>query len=467
MAHALAYDIETVSEKAAAAMALAKSRLCLENAFFSSIAAKLPFVEVKGLATAATDGINIYYNPEFILGMSFNRRIGLIVHEAGHVLGGHHLRRGNRDKNFWNMATDYAMNQMILDAGFELPEAGLVDAAYSGMHPEGIYEILWASKPPPQEGQQGEPCDDGETGDGQGAGESQPSPDDSAGDDETGNGDDDGQDEAEDDDGNTSSNAKPDDEAEPEAGSWGEVWDCPNDHGQPMTEAETKEALEKLGVEIQQAVNAAKAAGEDIPDAIRQVIEDSRTARSDWREQLRTWVANNIVTDYQWSRPNRRYLSQDIYLPGAVKDGIRTIAILVDTSGSVSNDDLAQAGAEMTQIVEDVQPDLVQVLHVDTRVRKDFEVRPGEEIDLTYNGRGGTDFRPGFQWLEENEIRPDLVIYFTDLESYRYPEEPDYPVLWGFFKTYHNAGTGKTFDRDIGTLAPPFGEVIEIDVHRG
>ena len=46
-------------------------------------------------------------------------------------------------------------------------------------------------------------------------------------------------------------------------------------------------------------------------------------------------------------------------------------------------------------------------------------------------GRGGTDFRPGFEWLAEQGIRPGVCLYFTDMECSRYPEaEPSFSVVW-------------------------------------
>ena len=51
--------------------------------------------------------------------------------------------------------------------------------------------------------------------------------------------------------------------------------------------------------------------------------------------------------------------------------------------------------------------------------------------EIRVRGRGGTDFRPGFAWLEENGIRPGVCLYLTDMLCSSYPEtEPDFPVIW-------------------------------------
>ena len=47
-----------------------------------------------------------------------------------------------------------------------------------------------------------------------------------------------------------------------------------------------------------------------------------------------------------------------------------------------------------------------------------------------FAGGGGTDFRPLFEWVAAEQLRPDLLVYFTDAEG-EFPEyAPDYPVLW-------------------------------------
>ena len=75
---------------------------------------------------------------------------------------------------------------------------------------------------------------------------------------------------------------------------------------------------------------------------------------------------------------------------------------------------------------------------------------PGE---ITVKGRGGTDFRPGFEWLDEHDVRPAVCLYFTDMECSRYPEtEPGYPILWCDWRP----GAGPLDN------PPPWGERIAI-----
>ena len=52
-----------------------------------------------------------------------------------------------------------------------------------------------------------------------------------------------------------------------------------------------------------------------------------------------------------------------------------------------------------------------------------------EEIAL--KGCGGTDLRPGFQWLDEQGIQPTVCLYFTDMECSSYPKtDPAFGTIW-------------------------------------
>ncbi len=55
----------------------------------------------------------------------------------------------------------------------------------------------------------------------------------------------------------------------------------------------------------------------------------------------------------------------------------------------------------------------------------------GEDLKKYPTPGGGTDFRPPFQYVEQEQLDPKALIYFTDGECNLFPETPpDYPVLW-------------------------------------
>ena len=163
---------------------------------------------------------------------------------------------------------------------------------------------------------------------------------------------------------------------------------------------------------------------------------------------MRDFVTARTPSDYRWNPPNRRFVASGLYLPSVARIGLGTIVIGVDTSGSIGDKELEQFAAEISSICDEAQPESVHVVYCDAAVQGVQEFGPSEPIQLQPKGGGGTDFRPVFQWVEENGIDPACLIYLTDLFCHSYPNPPEYPVLW------------VTDSR----RTPPFGETIEITV---
>ena len=84
------------------------------------------------IATMATDGVSLYFNPQFVETLSAAEIAGTLAHEVMHPALQHHIRRGGRNPRRWNMACDYAINPMLVDAGLTLPKDVLLDTAFVG-----------------------------------------------------------------------------------------------------------------------------------------------------------------------------------------------------------------------------------------------------------------------------------------------------------------------------------------------
>jgi len=86
------------------------------------------------IKTMATDGISVYYNPEFMDTLTAAELEGTLAHEVMHPALQHHTRRSGRDQRRWNMACDYTINPMLIEAGliFEdvTEKAGLEGIGY-------------------------------------------------------------------------------------------------------------------------------------------------------------------------------------------------------------------------------------------------------------------------------------------------------------------------------------------------
>ncbi len=205
-------------------------------------------------------------------------------------------------------------------------------------------------------------------------------------------------------------------------------------------------------VKIISAANSCKQRGE-IPASFQDIIDEIRKPKVDWRSQLYSLATEPMVAEQTWAHPNRRFVSEDLYLPSLRnKNGIRKIVFVVDTSGSMDKEILSQAWSEVVSVAKDCDVGELIVLDVDAQVQA---VRRFDASDIPnlieVKGRGGTAFEPAFDWVIENDEDPAVLIYLTDMYGSFPQYEPDYPVIWV------NYG-GKDAEHHA-----PFGEVINVD----
>ena len=74
-------------------------------------------------------------------------------------------------------------------------------------------------------------------------------------------------------------------------------------------------------------------------------------------------------SDYSWSAPNPRFIDGGLCLPSIRSEGIDTLAIIVDTSGSLPADVLAEFWTEVREVAAEIQPERIVLLQVDAAVR--------------------------------------------------------------------------------------------------
>jgi predicted metal-dependent peptidase len=124
----------------------ARTKLLLDHPFFGTLLFRLGARARSSIATMATDGVSLYFNPEFVDSLSTAESIGIPAHETMHPALQHHTRRGGREPKRWNMACDYAINPLLIDAGLTLPKNVLFDDRFRGMSAERIYSLLVAEE---------------------------------------------------------------------------------------------------------------------------------------------------------------------------------------------------------------------------------------------------------------------------------------------------------------------------------
>ena len=180
-----------------------------------------------------------------------------------------------------------------------------------------------------------------------------------------------------------------------------------------------------------EAINLARAEGK-LPGGVDETVRNAHTSTLDWRSLLRRYMTDPVKSDYSWSLPNRRFIDDGLYLPSIRSEGMDAIAVIIDTSGSLPAQTLADFWTEVREVAAEIRPESVIVLQVDAALQDAAEYAASDLPDeIVIKGRGGTDFRPGFEWLDEQGIRPSVCLYLTDMLCSSYPDaEPGFPVAW-------------------------------------
>lgn len=460
--------------ESAAAKRIAQTRVRLfmdkRSVFFATLAKRLVPKVAWGIPTAATDGKVLLYNPEFIMGLTTAECLGVHIHEVMHCSQRHPVRRGNRDHKLFNVACDLAINPIIIQAGFALPDDRLTPGKDPfpelpvGLSAEEYYARLQQQQKQqkPQSGQNGQgqggqPGPAGESGDPAPAGDQadpqadksgqQPgqqsdtngTPGSQAGDDDSSGGE-----EANGDGSTAPGNLSPEELREQcDPGGCGQVLDAPG------SAAEKEVDAAEWQVAVAQAAQLAKRMGH-LPECLERFVDATLQPKVTWQDVLVEFVSQTMTArdDYSWSSPNRRYISQGMYLPSLRSDAIGELVVAIDTSGSIENETLRQFAGELNGILE-CRPCKVHIVYCDAQVNATEEWTPEDgELALTKGiGGGGTSHRPVWKWIEDQRIDPAAVVCLTDGFT-EFGREPPYPVLWAL-----------TPD---GTDKPPFGRSVRI-----
>ena len=146
---------------------------------------------------------------------------------------------------------------------------------------------------------------------------------------------------------------------------------------------------------------------------------DLLAPKVDWRKVLREFIQETCSgrDESSWARPNRRFLSEDIYMPTMLGMTMTELVIGFDTSGSVfGSHEMTLFASETTRVIEDVKPSKVHVVYWDTNVvgHQTFEDGQFAIQNLKPKGGGGTDGAVLFDYLRDKNIHPQAIIQFSD-----------------------------------------------------
>jgi predicted metal-dependent peptidase/predicted RNA-binding Zn-ribbon protein involved in translation (DUF1610 family) len=204
----------------------------------------------------------------------------------------------------------------------------------------------------------------------------------------------------------------------------------------------SQEALEKTIAVLEKLK---KSIG-DTPLGLERFVKRYLQSQVPWHRILLSFVYNIVsgAEEYRWEKPDFRHpLSDKIIMPGLVEEEIGDIIFVVDTSASITENQLSQITAEISKVFQYLQE--VTVITTDATIHERVKARNLSDLfkKLRFIGGGGTDFRPLFSEIKKCAA----MVFFTDGMAY-YPEKPPgYPVLWVLTKE---------------NVRPPFGKVCYV-----
>ena len=202
-----------------------------------------------------------------------------------------------------------------------------------------------------------------------------------------------------------------------------------------MSEAEAQ-------IEIQQAAGAARMMGTKA-SIIDRILGEALDSIVDYRSLLRRFLLDRANNQFSWSRPNRRFVHQRMFLPSRYSIELGTVGVGIDTSGSMGPKELAECGKELRALLMDARPQRTIVLYCDAEVHHVDTFEQGCEFVYRPKGGGGTSFVPVFDWFTQKNIKPTCLLYYTDLEGSFPQTEPGYATMW-LTKEKHRAPFGET-----------------------
>ena len=400
-------------------------QMLFKEPFFNHLLSGVVRVVTEKVPTAAVSfsgtNIQLLVNESFFLKelRSQTNRVAVIKHEALHLLFKHLFRMdlGNYDRSLFNIAADLVVNQFI--GSWKLPDSAVTLSTFPDLGLEPNQTVEWYYEKLINLRQ--DIAAPGNTGKGKSASSA----------------------------GSSSAPVSADvlskildatDQIHGDHSHWGVSKDA---KGQGEAYASETE-LDRMIIQARDRTPS-KYHG-TIPGEINALIDsliESRKPKVDWRRVLRIFATNSRRT-YIFStihRVSKRYGTR----PGIKVKQFQKIAVAVDTSGSVSEEDLGVFFSEIDAMYR--QGAEIVVIECDAEVQRTYNYKG--QLPTEVSGRGGTVFDPVFAFLRSNRLTHyDGCIYLTDGYAAEPSISPPCPLLW-VITAHGDAGDHLKFGRTI------------------
>ncbi|MBA9004961.1 vWA domain-containing protein [Thermomonospora cellulosilytica] len=343
----------------------ARYRAATERPYLAAALYSLTVVPTDRVPTMGVDRHwRCYVSPAFVARCEVAELAGVWIHEVAHLLRDHHGRAdrlpaaAQRDRHRINVAQDCEINDDLLGDRLELP-AGRVTPGDFGLPPGRLFEEYLPGipqGPPPHD------CGSGAHG--------RPTP-----------------------------------------------WEDPG--AAPKVGEVEAQALRRQTAEAMRAHERARGT---LPAGWRRWAEQVLEPVVDWRQVLRGAIREAVAwaggaVDYTYRRPSRRTAAmRGVVLP-SLRRPLPRVGVVIDTSGSMGDAQLAAALAEVTGVLREVgvRGNRVAVLACDADVQAVTRIcSAGQVGQVELGGGGGTDMRVAITAALAMPERPQILVVLTD-----------------------------------------------------
>jgi len=361
----------------------AKTRLMVKHPYFGLLASRLKTEPSDEVEAFLSDGKVLQYNPDYFSEESIETIEFALANSVMHHVLAHENRKLSRQGWLWQLATDYAINNMLKENGFKLPARVHYDERFEGMYAEAIYAQL-------KDEIKNEDYNDDESNE-QGFNEQ-------------------------------NKNRIKEQEPPPDQ-------QKKRDDNLPLPPQELEPEVEEAWARaMKEALEKAQNQGRE-PGGIERFFTITSDTSVDWRSELYQAINRHLKTDYTFAKPNKKMIARGVYLPSMESDRL-TVTVAIDSSGSVDEALLGLFMSELEALLMSFPNAEVDLLICDAKIQGVYQFVSGEILDFTLKGGGGTDFRPVFDYIESELSDTSLLIYFTDAEGTFPDDEPIYDTLW-------------------------------------
>ena len=181
-----------------------------------------------------------------------------------------------------------------------------------------------------------------------------------------------------------------------------------------MPEAEKKLMEKQLEHMLKEVAQQVKGRG-TVPGEMQGLLDkinSKEPPKFDWRGYLRRFAGGSqkVYTKKLRRKYNKRFEE----MAGLKIKPRKHILVAIDTSGSVSDDELREFFHEIDHINKTGAD--ITVLQCDTKINSVKKYSAGDTVEIF--GRGGTEFDPVIEYYNEHVRNYSCMVYLTDGECY-------------------------------------------------